>query len=169
MAEPTIQTEPRAPDRGFVRRFLPWIIAAVAVLAAAIAIAVIVVDRSNDPQPVAQLAAQPGSSETIPIDEEFARASNFTAADFVFHGSYGALGIWSVTEGEARCLALVAESHISVFNCSAPTVDTIADFNIDPQLVPPAPSGERTAQLRFVHHDDVVDVYLAPRPEGGYY
>jgi hypothetical protein len=56
-----------------------------------------------------------------------------------------------------------------VLNCSAPTLDTIADFNIDHRLVPPAPSGEPAPTIRFVSHEDVVDMCLAPNPEGGFY
>ena len=63
----------------------------------------------------------------------------------------------------------VIENRLSVLNCSAPTLDTTADFNIDHRLVPPAPSGEPASTIRFVSHDDVVDVYLAPNPEGGFY
>jgi hypothetical protein len=163
--------EPRVPDNGRVRRILPWVIAAVAVLVAAIAIGVLVVNESSKPKPVAQLTPQGRPDQgSIPVDDETAVAWGVTVADFVSYGSYGELQIWSTTKPEAkRCLAVVAENHISVFNCAAPSLDTIADFDSDPARVPRAPSGEPAASIRFVLHDDVVDVYLAPNPEGGFY
>ena len=88
-----------------------------------------------------------------------------TVADFVSYGSYGPLQIWSTTKLEnQRCIAVVIENHISVFECTAPSVDTIADYNIDPNMLPPSPSGELSPYVRFVLHDDVVDVY---RPKEG--
>jgi hypothetical protein len=66
-------------------------------------------------------------------------------------------------------LELVIENRMSVLNCSAPALDTIADFNFDHRLVPAAPSGEPASTIRFVSHDDVVDMCLAPNPEGGFY
>jgi hypothetical protein len=35
--------------------------------------------------------------------------------------------------------------------------------------LPPAPSGEPINNIRSALHDDVVDVYRAPHPEGGFY
>jgi hypothetical protein len=167
------ETKTRGRNNARARRIVPWVIAAVAVLVAAIAIGVLVVNESSEPRPVARLTPQTDTQGSIPVDEEAAGTFEIygvTEADFVSHGSYGALEAWSTTKGaESRCLALVIENHISVLNCTAPTLDTIADFNIDPQLVPPAPSGEPTSTIRFVSHDDVVDVYLAPNPEGGFY
>jgi len=151
------------------RRLLPWVIAAVAVLAAAIGIGVFVVDESNQPTPVAQLTpqGQPGSA-SIPVDDPIFVAYGLTVADFVSYGAYGPLQIWSTTKPEnRRCIAVVIENHVSVFECTAPSVDTIADFNIDTNLVPPAPSGE-TPYIRFVLHDEVVDVYR-PKEEGEFY
>jgi hypothetical protein len=92
-----------------------------------------------------------------------------TVADFVTYGSYGPLQIWSTTKLEnKRCIAVVGDNHISVFECTAPSVDTIADFNIEPNLLPPSPSGELTPYVRFVLHDDVVDV-CRPKEEGEFY
>ena len=171
---------PRAPDatlgaaapdphKGRVRRFLPWVIAAVAVLVAALAIGVFIADESSEPRPVAQLPQDDSVAGSFSVDEDV-ESFGLAAADFVSHGSYGVLELWSTTEPEAkRCLAVVAEDRVSMFRCSAPTLDTIADFDIEPSLVPPAPSGEPAANIRFVLHDDVVNVYLAPNPEGGYY
>lgn len=152
------------------RRSLPWVIAAVAVLAAAIVIGFFVVDESNQPTPVAQLTpqGQPGNA-SIPVDDEVPVRYDLTVADFVSYGSYGPLQIWSTTKPESkRCIAVVVENHISVFECTAPSVDTIADYNIDPNLIPPAPSGEPTPYVRFVLHDEVIDVYR-PTEEGEYY
>ncbi len=130
------------------------------------------VNESSEPKSVAQLTPQgPPDQGSIPVDDETAVAWDVTVADFVSYGSYGPLEIWSTTKPEGkRCLAVVGvgDNHISVFRCTAPSVDTIADFNIDPSVVPRAPSGEPTENIRFVLHDEVVDVYL-PHPEGGFY
>lgn len=168
-----LETKPGGRNNARARRIVPWTITAIAVMVAAIAIGVLIVNESSEPQAVAQLTPQTETQGSIPVDEESAGTFEIygvTQAEFVSHGSYGALEAWSTTKGaESRCLALVIENHISVLNCTAPTLDTIADFNIDPQQVPLAPSGEPTSTIRFVSHDDVVDVYLAPNPEGGFY
>ncbi|WP_243076694.1 hypothetical protein [Microbacterium sp. SS28] len=143
------------------RRSLPWAIAAVGVLAAAIVVGVFVGEDSNQPEPVAQLTPQgsPGPA-SIPVDDGILVAYGLTVADFVSYGAYGPLQVWSTTKLEnKRCLAEVIEDHISVFECTAPSVDTIADFNIEPNLLPPTPSGQLSPYVRFVLHDDVVDVY----------
>jgi hypothetical protein len=158
------------------RRLLPWGIAAVAVLAAAIAVGVSVdessevVDESSASRPVAQLNPQgPPGNASIPVDDQTLGAAGLTVADFVSYGSYGPLQIWSTTKvANNRCIAVVVEAHISVFECTAPSVDTIARYNIDPDLVPPTRSGELTPYVRFVLHDEVVDVYR-PITEGEFY
>lgn len=155
-------------------RLLPWLVAAVAGLVAVIAIGMVIASQSNASsasRPVAQLTAQGTPAEgSIRPDDETAVDYGLTPADFTSYGSYGVLEIWGTTQvSDKRCIAVVVESHISVFDCAAPSLDTIADFDIDPSRVPRAPSGELTANVRFVLHDDVVDVYLAPNPEGGYY
>jgi hypothetical protein len=152
------------------RRLLPWIIASVVVLAAAIGIGVFVVDEPNRPTPVAQLTPQgQPANASIPVDDEVPVRYGLTVADFVSYGAYGPLQIWSTTKLEnQRCIAVLHENHISVFECTAPSVDTIADYNIEPNLIPPAPSGELTPYVRFVLHDDVVDVYR-PKEEGEFY
>ncbi|SBS73022.1 hypothetical protein [uncultured Microbacterium sp.] len=152
------------------RRSLPWIIAAVAVLATAIGIALFVADGLRRPSPVAQLTPQgrPGSA-VIRADDDVFVMYDLTIEDFVTYGSYGPLQIWGTTQVEnKRCIAVVGDNHISVFECTAPTVDTIADFNIEPALIPPAPSGELSPYVRFVLHDDVVDVYR-PNEPGEFY
>jgi len=167
-----LETKPTNPNNGRLRRILPWVIAALAVLVAAIAIGAVVVNQSSQPQSVAQLAPQPGSEGTIPVDAEAASRFQSTGVmqdDFVSHGSYGALEVWSATTEETRCLALAAEGRVSVYHCTPPTIDTIADFNIDPNLVPLSPSGEPNGDIRFILHDGVVDVYLSPEREAEYY
>ena len=152
------------------RRLLTWVIAAVVVLAAAIGISVFVVDEPDRPKPVAQLTpqGQPGPG-SIPVDDDVPVRYDLTVADFVSYGAYGPLQIWSTTKLEnQRCIAVVWQDHISVFECTAPSVDTIADYNIEPNLIPPGPSGELTPYVRFVLHDDVVDVYR-PKEEGEFY
>jgi hypothetical protein len=166
-----LETEPRDPNKKGVRRILPWVIATVAVLVAAIAIGVLVVNESSEPRPVARLAAQAGPAQgAVPIEKEIAEEWDVTDADFVSYGSYGAAELWSTTTpGAKRCLGVVVHGSTWVFGCTAPTFDTVADIDIDPNLVPPAPSGEPTSNVRFFLHDDVVDVYLAPNPEGGFF
>ncbi len=160
------------PGKRRAKQILPWAIAAVTTLIAVIVAIVLIVNEAGDPRPVAQLPRDDSVQGSFAVDEDV-EFFGLTAADFVAHGSYGVLELWSATTSEpqdSRCLAIVSENRVSVFRCSAPTIDTIADFpSIDPDVVPAAPSGEPTSYLRFVLHDDVVDVYLAPNPEGGYY
>ena len=112
--------------------------------------------------------ANPGPA-SIPVDDDVPVRYDLTVADFVSYGAYGPLQIWSTTKLEnERCIAVVRENHISVFECTAPSVDTIADYNIDPSELPPAPSGELSPYVRFVLHDEVVDVYR-PKEEGEFY
>ena len=152
------------------RRSLSWVIAAVAVLSAAIGIGVFVVDESNQPTPVAHLTPQgQPANASIPAGDEVPVKYDLTVEDFVSYGSYGPLQIWSTTKLEnKRCIAVVIENHISVFECTAPSVDTIADIDIDPNMIPPAPSGEPTPYIRFILHDEVVDVYR-PTEKGEFY
>ena len=167
-----LETTPRDPHNGRVRRILPWVIAAVAVLVAAIAVGVLAVNESSEPEPVAQLAPQADPDQgAIPLDDEAATTmGGVTDADFVSYGSYGELQVWSTTTPEAKpCLAIVAENRIIMVRCSAPSLDPVADLDFPPDMFPPAPSGEPTSHVRFVLHDELVDVYLAPNPEGGFY
>ncbi len=156
------------------RRVLPWAIAAVAVLAAAIGIGmgmgVFVVEEWDPSKPVAQLTpqGQPGPA-SIPVDDDVPVRYDLSVSDFVSYGAYGPLQIWSTTKLEnRRCIAVVGDNHISVFECTAPSVDTIADFNIDSDQLPPTPSGELSPYVRFILHDEVVDVYR-PKEEGEFY
>lgn len=169
----TLESTPRSPSRGRVPQILPWVVAAVAGLAATIAIGVLVVSEASELRPVAQLTPQPVATEgSIPIDRGTALEWNATdAADYVSYGSYGAVQIWSTTtEGPRQCLGIVVHGSTWRFNCTAPTIDTIADIDIDPNQVPPTPSGEpASSNIRFVLHDGVVDVYLVPHPDGGFY
>ncbi|WP_163633315.1 hypothetical protein [Microbacterium sp. B35-04] len=171
---PTADSEPIDEARSAPwwrrRRLLPWVIAAVAVLATAIGIGVFVVGESDQPEPVAQLTPQgQPANASIPVDDDVPVRYDLTVADFVSYGSYGPLQIWSTTKLEnQRCLAVVVENHISVFECTAPSVDTIADYNIEPNELPPAPSGELSPYVRFILHDGVVDVYR-PKEEGEFY
>jgi hypothetical protein len=97
------------------RRLLPWIIASVVVLAAAIGIGVFVVDEPNRPTPVAQLTPQgQPANASIPVDDEVPVRYGLTVADFVSYGAYGPLQIWSTTKLEnQRCIAVLHENHIS--------------------------------------------------------
>ena len=166
-----VETKARGPYRGRARRIVPWAIAAVAALGATIAIGLLVVDEWSEPRPVARLAAQGGLTERpIQIDEEFAKSWGWNGADFVSHGTYGEAEIWSTTTlGPKHCLVVIVGGGTWRFTCTSPTLDATADIDIDSDMVPPAPSGEPASNIRFVLHDGVVDVYLAPNPEGGYY
>jgi hypothetical protein len=160
------------PHRGGVSQILPWVVAAVAGLAATIAIGVLVVSEASELRPVAQLTPQSvGADGSVPIDRGTALEWNATdSADYVSYGSYGAAEIWSTTTtGPKQCLGVVVHGSTWRFNCTAPTIDTIADIDIDPSEVPPTPSGEPASNIRFVLHDGVVDVYLVPHPDGGFY
>jgi hypothetical protein len=167
----THEAEPRGPDPGGVRRILPWTIAALAIVVAVVAIGTLVVNETSEPQPVAQLTPEGGSAgETIPVDKETVDRWDLAEADFVSYGTYGAAEVWSTaTPAGKRCIAVVVEGRTWVFRCTPPTMDTITEIDIESQRVPAAPSGEPTSNIRFVLHDEVVDVYLAPNPEGGYF
>lgn len=168
--DPTTRTF-LSTDRGRAVGIVAFVVALGALRVAAIAIGALVVNQASEPRPVAQLAAQLGTAQgAVPIDEESAREWDVTNATFVSHGSYGAAEIWTTTTpGAKQCLAVVVGAETWRFNCTAPTIDTIADIDIDSNMVPPAPSGEPTWNIRFVLHDGVVDVYLAPNPDGGYF
>jgi hypothetical protein len=166
----TLESAPGSPYRGGV--ILPWVVAAVAGLAATIAIGVLVVSEAGELRPVAQLTPQSvGAEGSVPIDRGTALEWDATdSADYVSYGSYGAAEIWSTTTtGPRQCLGVVVHGSTWRFFCTATTLDTIADIDIDPNLVPPTPSGEPASNIRFVLHDGVVDVYLAPHPDGGFY
>ncbi|MFE5409978.1 hypothetical protein [Microbacterium sp. NPDC056569] len=152
------------------RRMLLWAMTPVLVLAAAIGVSFFVVDEPNQPEPVAQLTpqGQPGSA-SIPANDNVPVRYDLTVADFVSYGAYGPLQIWSTTKLEnKRCIAVVGDNHISVFECTAPSVDTIADYILGPNLLPIPPSGELTENVRFILHDGVVDVYR-PTTRGEFY
>ncbi|MET4639488.1 hypothetical protein [Mycetocola sp. 2940] len=92
-----------------------------------------------------------------------------TVADFVSYGAYGPLQIWSTTNLEnKRCIAVVRENHISVFECTTPPAETIADYSLGPNELPLPPYGELTDSVRFILHDGVVDVYR-PTTGGEFY
>lgn len=152
------------------RRLLPWAIAGVAVLAAAIGIGFYGIEEPDQSEPVARLTpqGQPGPA-SIPANDEVPVRYGLTVTDFVSYGAYGPLQIWSTTKLEnQRCIAVLHEKHISVFECTAPSVDTIADIDMDLDELPPAPWGELSPYVRFVLHDDVVDVYR-PKEAGEFY
>jgi hypothetical protein len=126
-----LETKPTNQHKGRLGRILPWVIAAIAVLVAAIAIGAFAVNEASKPKSVAQLAPQTDSTAAIPMDDEAARTfelNGVTQDDFVSHGSYGLLQVWSATTPKTRCLALVGGDHVSVFHCTPPWIDTIADF-----------------------------------------
>lgn len=166
-----VESPPRSSDKSRARGILPWAIAAVAALVAVIAIVAFVINEASEPRPVAQLPLQSDAvADDVPVDVETIADWHVGDADFVYYGSYGQAELWSTNSLEdRRCLAVVVQGDTWMFRCTPPTMDTIAVIDAPAPVVPPAPSGEPAGVVQFVLHDDVVDVYLAPRPEGGYY
>jgi hypothetical protein len=125
------------------RRMLPWVIAAVAVLVTAIAIGVFVVEDSSQPEAVARLTPQgrqPGPA-SIPVDDDVPVRYDLTVEDFVSYGSYGPLHIWSTTKLEdERCIAVVIDKHISVFDQTMVTADYRSRTRSPTRSAPPLTS-----------------------------
>lgn len=169
----SLATESRSTTSARGRSVLPWAVAAIAALAAVILAGILLFNESSQTRPVAQLTAQgQPDPDSISADDEGLVEVGLTAADFVSYGSYGELEIWGTSELDAngfRCLAVIAEGHISMHRCAPPTLDTILDFWADANDVPPAPSGEQAGYFRLILHENAIDVYLAPNADGGFY
>jgi len=156
-----------------VRSRLPWLLAAIAAIAAVVAVGAYLFDAVTRPPLEARLVAleQPLSGDVPPAlgEKELGLLETRNPA-FVSHGGYGALKVWSTTAPrDRRCLAVVFEGTLWRFDCTAATIDTVADVVIHSHLLPPDAAGrpvrERStvrerATVRFVLHDDVVDVYV---------
>ncbi|HEX5856723.1 MAG TPA: hypothetical protein VFY91_01310 [Microbacterium sp.] len=150
---------------------LPWVIAAIAAIVALVSLGVHVVDAVTRPRAEARLVAldQPLSGDVPPtLDQDELQFLETTAPDWVSYGGYGALRVWSTSApNDWRCLAVVFEQDLWRFNCTAPTIDTTADVVIVSRLLPAdAPGGPipEDSTVRFVLHDDVVDVYIERNP-----
>lgn len=146
---------------------LPWMIAAIAAMVAVVALGVHFVDAVTRPRVEARLVAldQPLSGDVPPtLGREDLHFLETPDPVFVSYGSYGALKVWSTTAPhDWRCLAVVFEGNVWRFNCTATTIDTVADVVILSRLLPPdIPGGPvpEWSTVRFVLHDDVVDVYI---------
>ncbi|TFD57342.1 hypothetical protein E3T39_15205 [Cryobacterium suzukii] len=158
---------PSASTRGRIRRALPWAIAAGAGVVA-IAFGAMYVAAMTEPLVEAQLTALDGPrSGSIPPVLEQEDLDFLATADpvFVSHGRYGPLDVWSTTAPHNwQCLAVVFNSSVWRFNCTVSNLDTVADVTVDERLLPTdAPGGPIPdwSSIRFVLHDDVVDVYIA--------
>ena len=166
-----------------MRRALPWVIAAGAVVVAT-ALGAMYVEAVTEPLVEAQLVALdeplPGSVPPALGQEDLGWT---TDPVFVSHGRYGPLEVWSTTAPHNwQCLAVVFESSVWRFNCTVSSLDTVADVTVQESLLPTdAPGGPIPdwSSVRFVLHDDVVDVHIgrnadpdassaaAERPSGG--
>jgi hypothetical protein len=64
-----------------------------------------------------------------------------TVEDFVSYGSYGPLHIWSTTKLEdERCIAVVIDKHISVFDQTMVTADYRSRTRSPTRSAPPLTS-----------------------------
>jgi len=151
-----------------LRRGLPWVLAAAAAVVALIALGLLFVDELTQPRAEAQLVAldEPPRGDVPPTPEpEDLEYLEITDPVFVSHGSYGPLKVWTTTAPHNwRCLAVVFERDLWRFNCTVTDLDTVADVVVNADLLPTdAPGGPipEWSTIRFVLHDDVVDVYIA--------
>ena len=123
------------------------------------------VDAVTEPLVEAQLVALdeplPGSVPPALSQEDLGWT---TDPVFVSHGRYGPLEVWSTTAPHNwQCLAVVFESSVWRFNCTVSSLDTVADVTVQESWLPTdAPGGPIPdwSSVRFVLHDDVVDVYI---------
>ncbi len=162
------RTDDSTSGRGRLRRATP-IIAVGATACAVIALVVLGLDRLNQPQPVARLVALeevPRGTALPMVDPADLQTWGVTDPDFVPYEEYGALDVWSTTAARGRqCLAVSIGGEVYGFHCTAPNIDTFVDILGLNSWMPEAPGGGRIpseSTIRFVLHDDVVDVYLGP-------
>ena len=170
------ESAPSAKAPGRRRRTLPWMIATGAAVVAT-ALGAMYVYAANEPDAVteplveARLVAldepPPGNVPPALSEEDLAylaAVAETTEPVFVSHGGYGPLEVWSTTTRHNwQCLAVVFESSVWRFNCSVSSLDTVADVSVQESLLPTdAPGGPipEWSDVRFVLHDDVVDVYI---------
>jgi len=156
-----------------MRRALPWTLAALAGVVAVLTISVLAFGELAKPQPVARLAARTGpvAEGAAPVLDPETRAFwDLSDPVLVSHGSYGAAEAWSTTASHGRrCIAVVVFNSLWTFQCTQPTIDTFADIVIDSGLVPRDSTGDLIPEwstIRFVLHDDVIDVYVGRSTEG---
>lgn len=175
---------PLPPDTASVRvtagrmRGLTAFIAVGTSVLAVFALGPVVLDRLNQPQPVARLEPLdevPRGTALPMIEPEQLRFWGVTDPDFVPHGEYGALDVWSTTGARGRqCLAVSVGGEVSGFHCTASTIDTVVDVLSLNSWVPQAPEGGRIpleSTIHFVLHEGVVEVYVGrnspPERDGG--
>jgi len=155
-----------APRTGRVRRALPFIAVAASIVAV-IAGAILAYERFSRPQPVAHLEALsdvPRGTDLPVLEPQDLQRWEVTNPGFVSHGEYGALDAWEMTGAARRqCLVVSVGGDVVGVHCTAPTIDTVVDVLSVNSWMPVAPDGGRIpsqSTIRFVLHDDVIDVYL---------
>lgn len=137
------ESAPSGSAAGRMRRALPWVIAAGALVVAS-ALGAMYVDAVTEPSVEAQLVALdeplPGSVPPALSREDLGWT---TDPVFVSHGRYGPLEVWSTTAPHGQCLAVVFASSVLRFNCTVSSLDTVADVAAqDSSLLPAdAPGG----------------------------
>ena len=163
------ESAPSASAPGRMRRALPWVIAAGAVVVAT-ALGAMYFDAVTEPLVEAQLVALdeplPGSVPPALSQEDLGWT---TDPVFVSHGRYGPLEVWSTTAPHNwQCLAVVFRESVLRFNCTVSSLDTVTDVAVQEGLWPPDFPGSSIphwSSIRFVLRDDVVDVYIGRNPD----
>jgi len=170
------EAAPNRTARRRLRRALPWVIAAGAGVLAA-TFGVLYFASMTQPVVEARLVARaepPAGTEPPALQEDDLGFLETTNPAWVSHGGYGPLEVWSTTAPHNwQCLAVVFQASTWRFNCTVASLDTVADVTVDESLLPTdAPGGPIPywSTVRFVLHDDVVDVFIGrngdPRTAG---
>jgi hypothetical protein len=151
------------------------VVAVAASVVAAGALGALLLERLNEPQSVARfepLDHVPRGTALPDIDPEYLRVWGVPASEIVPYGEYGALDLWRTTGDQGRqCLVVSVGGEVFGLHCTAPTIDTFVDVVGTNTVMPEAPEGGRipsASTIRFVLHDDVIDVYLGRlHPDAG--
>jgi hypothetical protein len=161
---PVAQPADESPGR--IRRALP-LIAIGASVVAVIAVGAWAFERLNRPQPAARLEALadvPRGTAVPLVAPEDLRTWRVTEPVFVSYGEYGALDAWSMSGSPGRqCIVVSVGGEVAGIHCTTPEIDTFVDILSLNSWMPEAPEGGRIpleSTIRFVLHDDVVDVYV---------
>ncbi|TFD68865.1 hypothetical protein [Cryobacterium ruanii] len=165
IAQTPAEPAPSVSALGRMRRALPWALAAAAGVVAT-AFGAMYVNAVTEPLVEARLVAldEPLPGNVPPaLGEEDLVFLGTPDPVFVSHGRYGPLDVWSTTAPHNwQCLAVMFNSSVWGFNCTVSDLDTVADVTVDESLLPSnGPGGPIPdwSSVRFVLHDDVVDVY----------
>ena len=170
-ANPQLDPLPPVPDvptppAGRIRRALPFI-AIIASVVAVVAVVTLAYERFSRPQPVAHLEALrnvPRGTDLPVLEPQDLQRWEVTDPGFISHGEYGAMDAWEMTgAARRRCLVVSVGGEVVGVGCTAPTIDTVVDVLSVNSWMPEAPEGGRIpsqSTVRFVLHDDAIDVYL---------